>query len=55
VVVDFDPETAAAEKLCLRYEYRAALAALGVLPVSHPDRLLERDAGERGFAQPPLW
>jgi hypothetical protein len=51
-LVDFDAETTPAERLVLRYEYRAALRALGVLP---DDRLSQRERGDRGFAKPPRW
>jgi len=57
VVVSFEPEATAAERLSLRYEYRGALVALGILP--RPwygrDRLRERDRGTEGFAKPPAW
>jgi hypothetical protein len=54
VLVSFEPETSPCETLTLRYEYRPALVALGVLPRAFPprDRLQERDGG---FAPPPLW
>jgi hypothetical protein len=57
VLVSFDPETEPGERVTLRYEYRPALVALGVLPRSVPprDRLWERDRAEPGFAQPPAW
>jgi hypothetical protein len=57
VLVSFDPESAPAERVTLRYEYRPALLALGVLPRPVPsrDRLWERERGEPGFAQPPAW
>ena len=57
VLVSFDPETAPAERITLRYEYRPSLVALGVLPRPLParDRLWEREHAEPGFAQPPLW
>jgi hypothetical protein len=57
VLVSFDPENSAAERVTLRYEYRPALVALGILPLPHPhgDRLWQRDRGEPGFAAPPLW
>jgi len=57
VLVSFDPEGAPSERIALRYEYRPALVALGVLPRPAParDRLWERDHAEPGFAQPPLW
>lgn len=47
----FDAEQIPADHLVFRYEYRAALRALGLMP--HRHRLDERDAGEFGFAQPP--
>ena len=55
--MSFDPETDAAERVALRYEYRPALVALGVLPRRVPsrDRLWERDRAEPGFAPPPAW
>jgi hypothetical protein len=55
VVVDFDPEPHAAERITLRYEYARALHALGVLPRPWPtrDRLSERERGGDGFARPP--
>jgi hypothetical protein len=57
VLVSFDPESEPSERVTLRYEYRPALVALGVLPrrVLPRDRLLERDRAEPGFAQPPRW
>jgi hypothetical protein len=57
VLVSFDPETSPSECVTLRYEYRRALVALGVLPrfVPSRDRLWERDHAEAGFAQPPRW
>jgi hypothetical protein len=57
VLVSFEPESWAAESTTLRYEYRSALVALGVLPRRRParDRLWERDHADSGFAQPPLW
>ena len=57
VLVSFDPESEPAERVTLRYEYRPALVALGVLPRRVPprDRLWERERAEPGFAQPPLW
>jgi len=41
----------------LRYEYRPALVALGILPRRVPprDRLWERERAEAGFSQPPAW
>jgi hypothetical protein len=57
VLVDFQPAHSPAQRTTLRYEYRRALVALGVLPSPHVphDRLWERDRGEPGFAPPPLW
>jgi len=57
VLVSFDPERDPSERVTLRYEYRPALVALGVLPrrVAPRDRLWERDHADAGFAQPPLW
>jgi hypothetical protein len=57
VLVDFRPERSPAQQTTLRYEYRRALVALGVLPSPHVphDRLWQRDRGESGFAAPPLW
>lgn len=57
VLVSFDPEPAPYERLTLRYEYRSALVALGVLPprVTSRDRLWQREHAEPGFAQPPRW
>jgi hypothetical protein len=57
VLVTFDPESEPGERVTLRYEYRPALVALGVLPRRVPprDRLWERERAEAGFAQPPPW
>lgn len=57
VLVDFEPRRSPAQRTTLRYEYRDALVALGVLPSPHAprDRLAERDQGRDGFAPPPLW
>jgi hypothetical protein len=57
VVVSFEPETAPADRITLRYEYGSALVALGVLPRPWPprDRLRERERGDSGFAKPPAW
>jgi hypothetical protein len=57
VLVSFDPESEPGERVTLRYEYRPALVALGVLPRRElpRDRLGERDHAEAGFAPPPLW
>jgi hypothetical protein len=51
VEVAFDPEPYPCQRLTLRYEYRGALLALGVLPRPVRDRLLERERGD--FAQAP--
>jgi hypothetical protein len=55
VVVRFDPQPYAAERLTVRYEYASGLRALGILPESWPprDRLWEREHAREGFAQPP--
>jgi hypothetical protein len=57
VLVSFDPESEPSELVTLRYEYRPALVALGVLPPRVPprDRLWQRDRAEPEFAQPPRW
>ncbi len=58
VTVQFEPERGAAETLTVRYEYRAALVRLGLLPSCcrpEPDRLAERESGRDGFARPPRW
>jgi hypothetical protein len=57
VRVSFDPEGEPGERVTLRYEYRPALVALGVLPRRVPprDRLWERERAEPGFAPPPRW
>ena len=57
VLVSFDPEPNPSERVTLRYEYRSALVALGVLPAPAPprDRLWQRERAEPGFAQPPRW
>ena len=49
------PRPHPSERITLRYEYRPALVALGVLPRRVPprDRLWEREHAEPGFAQPP--
>jgi hypothetical protein len=56
-LVTFDPESAPSERVTLRYEYRPALVALGVIPPPRrsPDRLQQREHAEPDFAQPPLW
>lgn len=52
--VDFQPRAHAAAQVILRYEYRPALVALGILPWrERTDRTWERDHGVYGFAQPP--
>jgi hypothetical protein len=55
VLVSFDPEPEPHERVTLRYEYRSALVALGVLHprTSSHDRLWQRERAEPGFAQPP--
>jgi hypothetical protein len=54
VRVAFDAQAFPSERVTLRYEYRHALVALGVLPpCGERDRLAERERGERGFAAPP--
>jgi hypothetical protein len=57
VLVSFDPEPNPSEQVTLRYEYRSALVALGVLPApaARLDRLWQRERAEPGFAQPPRW
>jgi hypothetical protein len=57
VLVNFDPQPSPSERVTLRYEYASTLRALGVLPRPsyQADRLRERERGEGGFAQPPLW
>ncbi len=53
--VDFESERFATAQVVMRYEYRSALTALGILPWRAPsrDRLWERENGLYGFAQPP--
>ena len=56
--MDFDPQPHAGERVTLRYEYAAALRALGIDVRSGPytrNRLRERDRGDGGFAKPPAW
>jgi hypothetical protein len=57
VVVEFQPQANPAEQITLRYEYRSALQALGILPrpCCDRDRLSQREQGTDGFAQPPTW
>ena len=57
MVVTFDAEPNPTERLTLRYEYRSALVALGILsrPWYGRDRLRERERGVEGFAKPPAW
>ena len=54
-VVDFEPESRPSERVTLRYEYRDALIALGVLPRTSfaSERLAQRERGGGGFARPP--
>jgi hypothetical protein len=57
-LVDFEPDGAPVESVTVRYEYRSALQALGLLPppsCERRDRLSQRERGELGFAQPPRW
>lgn len=57
-LVHFDPERHPVQSGVLRYEYRAALVALGVLgPEPDRDRLAQREQGVDGFAPapPPEW
>ncbi|MGH7723871.1 MAG: hypothetical protein ACREOU_00410 [Candidatus Eiseniibacteriota bacterium] len=53
--VEFEPEHYASGQVVVRYEYKGALTALGILPWRAPsrDRLWERENGLYGFAQPP--
>ena len=56
VLVDFDPAAQPCQTVALRYEYRSALLALGVLPRhGHEGRLRQRENAEEGFAPPPRW
>lgn len=57
MLVDFQPQSTATERVTLRYEYASALQALGILPAPWwaRDRLREREMGETGFAKPPRW
>ncbi|HTR96829.1 MAG TPA: hypothetical protein VMH61_02915 [Candidatus Acidoferrales bacterium] len=51
--VRFTAERCTTDRIVLRYEYASGLRALGILP--DRDRLLDRDLGVLGFAQPPRW
>ena len=52
--VEFEPQRHPAAQVILRYEYRPALTALGILPWREPrDRTWERERGLYGFAEPP--
>jgi hypothetical protein len=57
VLVTFDPHPSPVQIVTLRYEYAAALRALGVLPRRYQalDRLRQRDSGQDGFVAPPAW
>jgi hypothetical protein len=57
VLVSFEPESAPCQRTTLRYEYRSALMALGILPprVVSRDRLWQREHAEGGFAPAPRW
>jgi hypothetical protein len=52
-LVEFAPEPTPSERLTVRYEYHAALVALGVIP--DYARLYQREHGESGFAKPPRY
>jgi hypothetical protein len=54
-LVDFEAERTPIESLTVRYEYRAALQALGILPSPARSRLWQREHAEGGFAEPPRW
>jgi hypothetical protein len=55
-LVDFEAQSAPAERVTLRYEYASGLRALGILPWRYTrDRLRERDRGDGGFVQAPRW
>jgi hypothetical protein len=55
-LVQFDPAPTPVENVTVRYEYRAALQALGLIPRWEPrDRLSQRERGDGGFAKAPLW
>ncbi|HET7291732.1 MAG TPA: hypothetical protein VFM88_04855 [Vicinamibacteria bacterium] len=56
-LVHFDPMPTPAQLVTVRYEYAAALRALGILPPYRwtRDRLREREHAEDGFARPPAW
>jgi hypothetical protein len=55
VLVDFQPAASPSDRVTLRYEYAAALEALGIFVdrFAARDRLRERDRGDAGFARPP--
>lgn len=52
---DFRPVATASDRFVLRYEYAAGLRALGITPYNNGSRVRERDRGQYGFAQPPIW
>ncbi len=51
---DFRPVATASDKFVLRYEYASGLRALGISPWNG-SRVRDRDRGQYGFAQPPIW
>jgi hypothetical protein len=54
-VVSFTPDVRPFDSVTVRYEYAAALRALGILPAGRCcGRLGERERGD-GFARPPAW
>jgi hypothetical protein len=51
---DFRPVATASDRFVLRYEYASGLRALGISPFNG-SRVRDRDRGQYGFAQPPIW
>jgi hypothetical protein len=51
---DFRPVAQASDAFVLRYEYASGLRALGISPFNG-SRVRDRDRGQYGFAQPPIW